>query len=139
MDVPRTIWMPGRVRTEIHLGGEDTDGAFCLLVDHPPAGWSLPAHLHRGSAETIHILEGEFSMTIGERRQVLRAGQTVHVPPDTVHSGENLGPATGRRMVIFSPGGMENFFLAAGVPEEDDEVDVAAALAAARRHGWEFV
>ncbi len=26
--------MPGGVRTEIHLTGADTDGAFCLLVVH---------------------------------------------------------------------------------------------------------
>ena len=43
---PEVVWMPGGVRTEIQLHGEDTGGAFCLLLDQPPAGWSLPAHLH---------------------------------------------------------------------------------------------
>jgi len=38
MGDPRTVWMPGGVRTEIHLAGEDTAGTFCLIVDHPPAG-----------------------------------------------------------------------------------------------------
>ena len=41
---PRMVWMPGGTRTEIHLGTEDTAGAYCLLVDHPPAGWSLQAN-----------------------------------------------------------------------------------------------
>jgi hypothetical protein len=41
---PPVVWMPGGVRTEIQLTGADTDAAFCLLVDEPPAGWSLPPH-----------------------------------------------------------------------------------------------
>ena len=76
---PQVVWMPGGVRTEIHLVSDDTDGAFCLLVDEPPAGWSLPPHLHRGVAETIYIIEGEFEMEIDGERSALVAGQTVHV------------------------------------------------------------
>jgi quercetin dioxygenase-like cupin family protein len=136
---PQVVWMPGGVRTEIHLDRHDTGGAFCLLVDQPPAGWSLPPHLHRGVAETIHIVEGEFEMGIGDQRSVLAAGETVHVPPDTVHSGGNLGPTTGRRVVIFSPAGMEQFFLEAGAGAPDHELDARTALESALRHGWEFV
>src|SRR2546421_540299 len=108
MDAPHVVWMPGSVRTEIHLVAEDTGGAFCLLVDHPPAGWSLPAHLHHGVAETVH-------------------------------AGGNVGTTPGRRIVIFTPAGMENFFLEAGTPSEDPEVALRAVLAAAARHGWQFI
>jgi mannose-6-phosphate isomerase-like protein (cupin superfamily) len=139
MDAPRVVWMPGRVRTEIHLTAYDTAGPFCLLVDHPPSGWSLPVHLHRGSAETIHIVEGEFEMTIDGQRELLHAVETCHRPPDVVHAGANVGTAIGRRIVIFSPAGMENFFLEAGTAGEDDEVDARRALAAATGHGWEFI
>jgi len=48
--------MPGGVRTEIHLAAEDTEGAFCLIVDHPPAGWSLPAHRHRSEIDAAAAL-----------------------------------------------------------------------------------
>jgi hypothetical protein len=61
---PQIVWMPGGVRTEIHLTGDDTDGAFCLLVDSPGPGWSLPSHIHKDAAETIHVVEGEFEMTV---------------------------------------------------------------------------
>lgn len=133
------VWMPGNVRTEIHLTGADTAGAFCLLVDQPPPGWSLPAHVHRGVAETIHIIEGEFEMEVDGRRSPLTAGETLHVPPDTVHAGGNVGAAHGRRMLVFSPAGMERFFLEAGARSQNDEVDTGAVLAAARRHGWAFM
>jgi mannose-6-phosphate isomerase-like protein (cupin superfamily) len=131
--------MPGRVRTEIHLEAGDTDGAFCMLIDQPPVGWSLPGHLHRGVAETIHVVEGDFEMTIDGQRLRLNPGETAHVPADVIHDGANVGDTTGRRVLIFSPAGMERFFLEAGAPSEDAEVDPASALASAVRHGWEFI
>lgn len=130
--------MPGDVRTEIHLGARETDGAFCLLVDHPPAGWSLPPHLHHGSAETIYVLEGEFEMTIDGRSELVRPGESCHIPPEVLHCSENVAHTSGRRVVIFSPAGMEDFFLEAGATTEDAEIDTRQALAAAMRHGWEF-
>src|ERR1700761_5683350 len=94
---PQVVFMPGGVRTEVHLTGEDTGGFFCLLVDEPPAGWLLPAHLHTEAAETIHIIEGEFEMTIDGEIERLGAGETVHIPPGVVHSGANVGEGPGRR------------------------------------------
>lgn len=138
MGEPRVVWMPGGVRTEIHLVSEETGGAFCLLVDHPPAGWSLPPHLHRGVAETIHVVAGEFWMDVGGEERRLGAGETVHVPPDVVHAGGTLGEAGGQRIVMFSPGGMEEFFLEVGTAGPADPIDAAAAVAAANRHGWRF-
>jgi quercetin dioxygenase-like cupin family protein len=130
--------MPGAVRTEIHLDGEQTGGAFCLLVDHPPRGWSLPPHLHRDAAETIHVVAGDFEMEVEGRRIRMRAGETVHVPAGAVHSGRNVGASTGRRILVFSPAGMERFFLEAGTAGEGETADPRAVLAAAARHGWEF-
>ena len=130
--------MPGGLRTEIHLGSDDTDGAFCLLLDFPPPGWSLPSHRHLGEIETIHILEGEFDMQVGARSMLATAGETVMVPKGVMHSGSNRTELPGRRIVIFSPGGMERFFLETGTATPDAEIDPQAALAAANRHGWRF-
>jgi quercetin dioxygenase-like cupin family protein len=138
-EAPRVVWMPGGVRTEVHLASEDTDGAFCLLVDHPPAGWSLPPHRHHNEAETIHVVDGEFEIEIDGDRMRLSAGQTVHVPRGATHAGANVGDRPGRRVVMFSPGGLERFFLEAGAVAPDTKTELAAVLAAADRHGWEFV
>jgi quercetin dioxygenase-like cupin family protein len=130
--------MPGGVRTEIHLAGEDTAGAFCLLVDHPPAGWSLPTHRHANEAETIHIIEGAFEMSLDGTPTQLSAGESIHIPRGVTHSTRNVGQQTGRRIVLFSPAGMEHFFLEAGQPTPDSEPDLGAVLASATRHGWQF-
>jgi quercetin dioxygenase-like cupin family protein len=135
----RVVWMPGRLRTEIHLRGEDTGGAFCLLADEPPPGWSLPPHRHRNESETIHIVEGEFELDIAGERLLLGPGDTAHVPRGVVHFGGNRGDHPGRRVVLFSPAGIEAFFAETGTAGPDDPVDVTAALASAQRHGWDFV
>jgi quercetin dioxygenase-like cupin family protein len=135
---PRVVWMPGGVRTEVHLAERDTGGAFCLLVDNPSPGWSLPPHIHTDAAETIHVVEGEFAMEVDGRAIRLGPGETVHVPRGVVHSGANVGSGSGRRVLIFSPAGMERFFLEAGSPTPQGEVEPASVLATARRHGWEF-
>jgi mannose-6-phosphate isomerase-like protein (cupin superfamily) len=136
---PEIVWMPGGLRTEIQLTGADTDGTFCLLLDQPLAGWSLPAHIHTDAAETIHVIEGEFEMTVAGTTARMRPGQTLHVPAGVVHSGGNVGDEPGRRLLIFSPAGMEEFFREAGAPSPEAEVDRGEALASALRHGWRFV
>ena len=139
VDAEQVVWMPGGLRTEIYLDGDVTGGAFCMLFDYPPVGWSLPAHRHRNEAETIHIVEGEFEMDVDAKRSRLLAGDTIHVPRGAVHAGRNIGGSSGRRMVIFSPSGMERFFLEAGVSTPDSVIDLKAAEASALRFGWEFV
>lgn len=89
--------------------------------------------------KTIHIVDGVFVMEIDGARTELSTGQTIHVPRGVLHSGANIGRQPGRRMVIFSPAGMQEFFLEAGAPTAHTEPDLAAALAAAIRHGWEFI
>jgi quercetin dioxygenase-like cupin family protein len=135
----QTVWMPGGVRTAIHATGEETDGAFCLLLDEPPAGWSLPPHRHRDEAETILVLEGTFELTVDGERRLLGAGESIHVPRGVVHASANVGETDGRRVVLFSPAGMERFFLEAGTAAPERDPDLPAVLAAAARHGWEFV
>jgi quercetin dioxygenase-like cupin family protein len=136
---PQVVWMPGGTRTEIHLTGADTGGAFCLLVDHPGPGWSLPPHIHNDAAETIHVIEGEFEMTVDGATERLGPGATIHVPAGVVHAGANVGSTPGRRLLTFAPAGMEEFFREAGAPSPDVEADRAATLDAALRHGWRFV
>ncbi|HWX74078.1 MAG TPA: cupin domain-containing protein [Solirubrobacteraceae bacterium] len=136
---PQVVWMPGGVRTEVHVGGAESAGALCVLVDEPPPGWSLPAHRHANESETIHVLAGSFRMQLRGRSVTLAAGDTLHVPLGAVHSGGNVGSETGRRVVIFAPAGIEGFFLSVGAPQPDGGGPEADLLAAARRYGWEFL
>jgi quercetin dioxygenase-like cupin family protein len=136
--MPTTVWMPGPLRVEVHLRGEDTGGAFCLLVDEPQPGWGLPPHRHEHEAETIHVVAGRFAMTVaGEEREV-GPGETVHVPRGVVHAGRLVGDAPGRRVLLFSPSGMERFFLEAGGASAEDAPALDRVAGLAQAHGWRF-
>ncbi len=132
------MWLPGGVRTELHLTGEDTGGAFCLLRDELPPGWALPAHRHPHAAETIHVIDGELGARVdGAAERIAGAGETVHIPACALHVTRNAGDGRLRRLVVFSPAGMERFFLEAGAAEPEG-LDARTAIEAALRNGWEF-
>lgn len=78
-------------------------------------------------------------MEVDGERSRLSAGETIHVPQGAIHANANVGEHSGRRVVPFSPAGMERFFQEVGVPTAESEIDLSAALASAVSHGWEFV
>jgi len=84
------------------------------------------------------VVGGDFAIEIERRVSRLSAGETIHVPRGAVHASANVGEQPGRRVVLFSPAGMERFFLEAGAATPRDS-DLAAVLASATRHGWEFM
>ncbi len=130
--------MPGGLRVDVLLTGEDTGGAFCLLADHPPAGWALPAHLHEREAETVYVLDGRFELEVDGVRHALGQGEVLHIAAGATHSSRLLGDAPGRRLLLFSPAGMERFFREAGRAAPDDPVDLAEVVRLAQAHGWRF-
>jgi len=134
------LYLPGGVRTEIRLTGEDTGGAFCLLVDEAPPGWALPPHRHLGESETIHVTSGTMWLSLDgdDERLEVPAGSTVHLPAGLLHAGGTLGDEPLERVVVFSPAGVEGLFARIGSEDPAAEPDVPALLQAAAEYGWEF-
>lgn len=136
--MPTVVWMPGPLKVEVLLTKEDTGGDFCMLADYPPPGWGLPAHSHAEESETIYVIEGTFDMLVGGEPVTLGPGDVAHVPAGVVHSGSNAGDVPGRRVIVFSPAGIEGFFLSAGSHDQDVAPDLQNLLALATEHGWAF-
>lgn len=132
------VWLPGGVYTEFLVTSEQAEGRFCVFRDHPPVGWRMPPHLHSGETETIHVLEGEFGFELDGVAAAYGPGDTLHVPAGVMHSGEVVGERPGRRLIIFSPGGMDGLFQRIGTGRAEESIDLAQALALARDHGWRF-
>jgi len=134
------LYLPGGVRAEIRLTGEDTGGAFCLLVDEAPPGWELPPHRHAAESETIHVVAGTMWLSIegDEERFEVTAGSTVHLPAGMLHAGGTLGDEPLERVVVFSPAGIESFFAAIGTEDPSQAVDLETVGRLALEHGWEF-
>lgn len=124
-----TLRLPGGVEANV----EAVADGFVLLTDTAPAGWALPPHRHLNESETIHVTGGALWLDVDGERRELRAGDTAHVPRGALHAGGTLGDEPVRRVVVFSPSGIERFFVAlAGTS------DPAAMLALAAEHGWRF-
>lgn len=76
------------------------------------AGESLSLQYHERKDETLHLLEGEIRFLYGRSRETvapltLRAGDSIHVPPGTIHRMEAVTDAV---------------FLEVSTPELDDVV-----------------
>jgi quercetin dioxygenase-like cupin family protein len=117
----------------VQVTGDDSGGAFTLLTDVAPPGWSLPPHRHANESETIHITSGGLWIEIEGERSELTPGDTAHVPRGTLHSGGTLGDDPVCRVVIFAPAGMEHFFSALATTTNPAEM-----LRLAGDHGWTF-
>ena len=99
----------------ILLTGKDTAGRFCLIDMHVPPNGGPPPHRHDFD-ETFAVLEGEIEATFRGAKQVVRAGETIHVPANGPHQFRNSSSQSARMLCICSPAGQEEFFLQVGVP-----------------------
>lgn len=95
-----------------------TDGVLRLEIDVEPAHHAPALHVHPRAAETFTVLEGELRVRTGLRRRTLRAGDSVTVPPGTVHAYAGVPGRSARVLVeLDPPGRMAEFFAAVhGVP-----------------------
>jgi quercetin dioxygenase-like cupin family protein len=98
----------------ILLTGKETAGRFCLIDMHVPPGGGPPPHRH-DFEETFTLLEGELDVVFRGAKQVVRAGETIHVPANALHQFHNSSTQPARMLCICSPAGQEEFFMQIGV------------------------
>jgi mannose-6-phosphate isomerase-like protein (cupin superfamily) len=61
------------VQLTIRLSGAQTGGLFTLLEGTMPAGGDGGLHVHTREDETMHLLEGEMNITVGDAMFALSA------------------------------------------------------------------
>ena len=70
-------------------------GRFVHSDNVTVANWNIlsgsiaPRHSHPHEQIAL-VIEGEFELTVGEEKQVLKPGITAVIPPDVIHSGVAL-------------------------------------------------
>lgn len=117
----------------IRMSADETGDRFGLLEADIPAGEGPPLHVHEREEEFFRVLSGRFLFVCGDSRTELSEGGCVLLPRGIPHRFQNVGPTTGRLMVIVTPGGFEGFF---GAVEEAGPADIDAV---ARRFGIRFL
>jgi quercetin dioxygenase-like cupin family protein len=86
-------------QTAAETGGLVLDWELLLA----PGGQVPSSHAHPEQTETFTVLEGRMKFRVGWRRVLATPGQTVRIPPGTVHHFANAGPVPARIMVESRP------------------------------------
>ena len=127
---------PIRWRAEmlVKAAAEDTGGAFSLLETVTAPGGGPPLHLHDRVDEAFYVLDGTYEFVCGDRSIAAGTGDFVLLPRGVPHRYRS-GNQGGRMLMLFSPGGTEQYFrdLAAVMSEREPSADEFQRLA--EHHG----
>ena len=119
---PVTIHPPNDGRTIGIMGdiyrfgatGAETNGRYTIIEAIVPPGGGAPLHLHTREDETFYVLEGQFTLKIGDETLVAGPGTFVNLPIGNPHSFRNESEETARVLISFTPSGLEDYFFAIG-------------------------
>jgi quercetin dioxygenase-like cupin family protein len=118
------VKQPGEGRTVAVVGdvyrflatGEDTNGTYALWEAVVPPGGGPAPHTHSREDEGFYMLEGEITLTIGDKRLVASAGIFANMPVGTPHSFKNESRKPAKMLISVAPAGLEKMFFEFGVP-----------------------
>lgn len=138
------VWFANNLMV-LKATAQSTGGAYGLIEALAPVGSGPPLHVHRREDEAFWILEGHLTVRCGE--QVFSAGPGTYtfLPRDIPHTFAIEGTSPARILSICSPGGLEQFFVAAGRPAESATlppsapIDVALLARIGRDFGVEII
>jgi mannose-6-phosphate isomerase-like protein (cupin superfamily) len=109
----RTIAVVGDIYRFLATG-EDTNGKYALWEAIVPPGGGPPPHVHSREEEGFYILEGEITLTIGDKRLVASAGMFANMPVGTPHSFKNESSKPAKMLISVAPAGLEKMFFEVG-------------------------
>ncbi|OHU24883.1 hypothetical protein BKG77_15865 [Mycobacteroides chelonae] len=92
-------------QTSLVLDSEATDGHTSVIeVQLLPGTVGAEPHYHALSGELFRIIDGQVQMLYGETLVTAAAGDTIYVPPRTVHAFRTLGEHTAHLLIVLMPG-----------------------------------
>src|SRR6058998_4368737 len=113
-DEGEALWLLGMLEI-VKISGADTGGEFGLLEVTVRAGEGSPWHVHPDEDEWFYVLEGEFTVYVGERRLSLPAGAFAFGPKGVPHTF--IGEIDRSKALIgFAPFHFEGFLREVGEP-----------------------
>ena len=133
------VWFTNNLMV-LKATAESTGGAYGLVEALAPAGSGPPLHVHHREDESFWILEGELTVRCGEQLFAAGPGSYTFLPRGVAHTFAVEGDLPARILSMCSPGGLEQYFVAAGRPAESAELPPAAPVDAAllARVGQDF-
>ena len=119
--------------------GEDTAGAFdYFIVEVAPHG-GPPLHVHHKQEETIHVLNGQFKVRIGDELFQLDEGGFAYLPSKIPHAFLNLTDQPAQMIVVYTPGGGHKFYEELGPATRNRTPDRAVIAGIFEKHGMSLL
>jgi mannose-6-phosphate isomerase-like protein (cupin superfamily) len=99
-----TLTMPDGTAFEIVESAADSGGERIEFeITMGPAAMGPPKHFHPGQKESWKVLEGELSVFVDDQWRTLAAGESLSIPPKTVHTLRNRSSGRVRFRDIHEP------------------------------------
>lgn len=117
-----------RGRMHLLAGAENSEQRLTILQTANPRDAGPPLHRHSREDEAFYVLEGDYTFECGDRVVSASAGSFVFLPRGVPHRYQ-AGKEGGRLLMIFAPGGIEDYFRAVAAAMEED-----GALQSSRAH-----
>ena len=90
---------------------EETGGNYGLVEYTAGPDFQGPGtHIHPDMEEGFYVLEGEFTIQLGDEHVSAPAGTFVLIPRGLAHTFWNSGKTSARFLLVASPGGFERYF-----------------------------
>ncbi len=121
-------WYPGH-SLAIKAAGKDTGGTcMWMLVENGPRE-GVPFHKHLKEDESFYVIDGTFEIEVGDTSVTGGPGTYVYGPRNVPHRWTNMGNGRGRMLNVFTPPGLEGYFLSVAVPVTTSSENPCADMA----------
>jgi quercetin dioxygenase-like cupin family protein len=117
-DAGRTVTQSSGTSAELKIAGEQTGGEWAVVEWHVRPGDEPPIHTHTREDETLYVLAGSITATVGDHAIDVEAGSYAALPKDLPH-GLTVRSDEARLLVGLQPAGAEYLL----VPRNDADAD----------------
>jgi mannose-6-phosphate isomerase-like protein (cupin superfamily) len=110
--------------------GTDTGNTTTWMLTENSPHHGVPLHKLVYEDESFFVVSGNFEITVGDKTTTGGPATYAYGPRGVPHQWTNMGSGRGQLLNVYTPDGIDKFFLAVGIPihssNERLHVDLAA-------------
>jgi len=96
------------VVSDVAVSSYQSDGRFTMLDEIWKPGFAVIPHCHYTHSEIFYIISGEVEWTVNGETHVMKAGDSLYIPPKAVHAVRVVGNQDLHTLMLYAPGGYED-------------------------------
>jgi quercetin dioxygenase-like cupin family protein len=122
----QAYWIGGQ-RQAVIVGAAETGKRYALSHSTIAVGGGASEHHHSREAEAFYVIAGSLRFSLDGRTIVLNKGDFLHAEPGLKYSFEVLPPETCEVLILYAPGGLEQFIAEEGIADPADQAQARQA------------